>query len=46
MGPSSRAGTYVTDILGSYRTFVADGFGADWNPAPWACGVIPLHFRA
>jgi Tol biopolymer transport system component len=26
------AGTYVTDTAGSYRTFVAEGFGADWNP--------------
>jgi Tol biopolymer transport system component len=26
-------GIYVTDTAGSYRTKVADGFGADWNPA-------------
>ena len=25
-------GTYVTDQAGSYRTFVSEGFGADWNP--------------
>jgi Tol biopolymer transport system component len=28
-----RTGTYVTDVAGSYRTFIAEGFGADWNPA-------------
>jgi Tol biopolymer transport system component len=26
-------GVSVTDTAGSYRTFVADGFGPDWNPA-------------
>ncbi len=26
-------GIYVTDTAGSYRTFVTQGFGADWNPA-------------
>jgi Tol biopolymer transport system component len=25
-------GVFVTDTAGSYRTFVTDGFGADWNP--------------
>ncbi len=25
-------GVYVTDVRGSYRTFVIDGFGPDWNP--------------
>ena len=25
-------GIYVTDTAGSYRQFVATGFGADWNP--------------
>ena len=25
-------GIYVTDSDGSYRTFVTDGFGPDWNP--------------
>jgi hypothetical protein len=25
-------GVYVTDTTGSYRTFVGDGFGPDWNP--------------
>lgn len=28
-----RAGVTVTDTAGSYRTWVADGFGPDWNPA-------------
>ena len=26
-------GVVVTDSAGSYRTFVGDGFGPDWNPA-------------
>jgi hypothetical protein len=25
-------GIYVTDVRGSYRTFVTGGFGPDWNP--------------
>ena len=25
-------GVYLTDTAGSYRTFVVQGFGADWNP--------------
>lgn len=28
-----RAGVTVTDTTGSYRTWIADGFGPDWNPA-------------
>lgn len=28
----TRPGIYVTDTAGSYRTFVTDGFGPDWNP--------------
>ena len=28
-----RAGVTVTDTAGSYRTWIADGFGPDWNPA-------------
>ena len=28
-----KAGIYVTDTAGSYRTFVAEGFGPDWNAA-------------
>jgi Tol biopolymer transport system component len=31
-GAASQAGIYVTDTAGSYRTFVAGGFGPDWNP--------------
>ena len=27
-----RFGVTVTDRTGSYRTFIADGFGPDWNP--------------
>jgi len=27
------AGITVTDTAGSYRTWIADGFGPDWNPA-------------
>jgi Tol biopolymer transport system component len=30
--PNERAGVYVTDTAGSYRTYIADGFGPDWNP--------------
>ncbi|MBV8201944.1 MAG: PD40 domain-containing protein [Acidobacteria bacterium] len=26
------AGVTLTDATGSYRTWIADGFGADWNP--------------
>jgi Tol biopolymer transport system component len=25
-------GIYVTDTAGSYRTYVTQGFGPDWNP--------------
>jgi Tol biopolymer transport system component len=28
-----QAGITVTDTAGSYRTWIADGFGPDWNPA-------------
>jgi len=28
-----RLGVTLTDAAGSYRTWIADGFGADWNPA-------------
>lgn len=28
-----RTGLTVTDASGSYRTWIADGFGPDWNPA-------------
>jgi hypothetical protein len=27
-----RGGIYLTDAAGSYRTWIADGFGPDWNP--------------
>ena len=26
-------GVTLTDAAGSYRTWIAEGFGADWNPA-------------
>jgi Tol biopolymer transport system component len=32
-GVASVPGIYVTDTTGSYRTFVAEGFGPDWNSA-------------
>jgi Tol biopolymer transport system component len=32
-GAASEPGIYLTDTTGSYRTFVAQGFGPDWNPA-------------
>ncbi len=31
-------GIFVTDPTGSYRTKIADGFGADWNPVSTAPG--------
>ena len=31
--PGFLAGIYLTDAIGSFRKFVAAGFGADWNPA-------------
>jgi len=30
---SPQGGIYLTDTAGSYRTFVTQGFGPDWNPA-------------
>ncbi len=30
---SPKGGIYLTDTAGSYRTFVTQGFGPDWNPA-------------
>lgn len=29
---TQQRGVTVTDTAGSYRTFIADGFGPDWNP--------------
>jgi Tol biopolymer transport system component len=29
---SPQGGIYLTDTAGNYRTFVVQGFGADWNP--------------
>ena len=31
--PNTMGRIYVTDSLGAYRTWIADGFGPDWNPA-------------
>lgn len=31
-GVASMPGIYVTNTTGSYRTFIAAGFGPDWNP--------------
>jgi Tol biopolymer transport system component len=31
-GGSGAPGIYITDTAGTYRTFVVDGFGPDWNP--------------
>lgn len=38
-----RAGVTVTDTTGSYRTWIADGFGPDWNLAwkPLVLGRAP-----
>jgi Tol biopolymer transport system component len=30
--PGEKGGIFVTDSAGSYRTFVVEGFGPDWNP--------------
>jgi len=32
-GAGPGPGIYLTDPAGSFRTFVAEGFGPDWNPA-------------
>jgi hypothetical protein len=32
-GSEPHAGVTLTDAAGSYRTWIVDGFGADWNPA-------------
>jgi Tol biopolymer transport system component len=29
-----KGGIYLTDTAGSYRTFITEGFGADWAPRP------------
>ena len=30
--PDEKRGIYITDTAGSYRTWIAEGFGPDWNP--------------
>jgi len=30
--PTARSGIHLTDTAGSYRAFIAEGFGPDWNP--------------
>jgi len=30
--PTPKGGIYLTDTAGSYRTFITEGFGADWAP--------------
>lgn len=30
--PNESGGIFVTDTFGTYRTWIADGFGPDWNP--------------
>jgi Tol biopolymer transport system component len=32
-GAAASPGIYLTDTAGSYRSFIAGGFGPDWNPA-------------
>jgi Tol biopolymer transport system component len=32
-GMAGKPGIYLTDSGGSYRSFIAGGFGPDWNPA-------------
>jgi len=41
--PTSQGGIYVTDTTGSYRSFVAEGFGPDWAPGLFARN--PPHRR-
>jgi Tol biopolymer transport system component len=41
-----KGGIYVTDATGSYRTFVADGFGPDWNPTASDHATGFSHFAA
>jgi Tol biopolymer transport system component len=36
--PINRPGIYIADATGSYRTFITEGFGADWNPTPFRRG--------
>jgi Tol biopolymer transport system component len=31
--PTPKPGIYLTDTSGSYRTFITNGFGADWDPS-------------
>ena len=51
MGVNARV-TYLTDTAGSYRTFITQGFGADWAPMPYERRLprsegfqTPLRFR-
>ena len=41
-----KGGIYVTDTAGSYRTFVAQGFGPDWNPVASVAANGFAHFAA
>jgi len=34
-GRTPQGGIYITDATGSYRTFIAEGFGPDWAPGPF-----------
>jgi len=50
--PTPKPGIYLTDTAGSYRTFITQGFGADWAPLarerrlPRSEGLqTPLRFR-
>ncbi len=41
-----RAGVYLTDTAGSYRFWINEGFGPDWNPAAFpGIGLAPEAFR-
>jgi len=50
--PTAKPGIYLTDTAGSYRTFITQGFGADWAPMPYERRLprsegfqTPLRFR-
>jgi len=44
-GGEPRAGVTLTDAAGSYRLWIADGFGPDWNPAAKWSGRRPSQSR-
>jgi hypothetical protein len=41
--PMPKGGIYLTDARGSYRTFITEGFGADWAPRHFEGRRPPRH---